>query len=217
MIKGLIFDMDGVIIDSSQVIYDIWNDYLKKNYDKTIPKEDFGLNFGRSSRDFVEYFIKKYHLNTTFDKMMPILRKDYYDLINRIHLKKGVKENIPILKKKYKIALATGAHKEYATLTMKKLHASKYFAYIIGGDEVKQAKPEPDIFLKAAENLGVKPNECIVIEDAILGIRAAKRAGMIAVSIQDEFTKYQDHSIADYKLNSLLELTDEFINSIESS
>ena len=85
--------------------------------------------------------------------------------------------------------------------------------YIVTADSVSKAKPDPEIFLKAAQGIKLMPRQCVVIEDAIMGIRAAKSAGMFAISIPDEFTKHQDHSIADLRLNSITELSENILRS----
>ena len=90
----------------------------------------------------------------------------------------------------------------------------QYFPYIITADHVSNAKPDPEIFLKAAEMLNLMPRECVVVEDAILGIQAAKNAGMYVISIPNEFTEYQDHSIADLRLNSITQLNNNILKNL---
>ena len=108
--------------------------------------------------------------------------------------------------KKYKIAIATGAPLSIANHHLETLNIKHYFKTIIAGDMIEHGKPHPDIFLKAATELNVKPTNCVVIEDALMGLIAARKANMKVVMVEDEFTKFQDHSKADFKILSLLEL-----------
>jgi HAD superfamily hydrolase (TIGR01509 family) len=212
MIKGIIFDMDGVVIDSSHAYFEAWNDVFKRKFNVQISKVDFASQFGASAKDFTNHFIKKFSLNVDNDELTEeIIRTFNAKYRQNVELKKGIKEAFLRLKETYKTALATGANKDWAIYILTKLGIFEYFDYIIAGNEVKIAKPEPEIFLKAAEVLKLKPEECAVIEDAELGLIAAKRAGMLAISIPDEFTKHQDHSIADIHLKSISELNDEIL------
>lgn len=205
MIKAVLFDMDGVIIDSNHIHYDTWSEVLSE-YGVKIDKKEFGMHLGESAYHFTEHFVKANNLKDPVDeileKILDVSRRDR----DKVLLKDGVKEVLPKLRKNYRIALATGANREWAEYVIKKF--SLDFDYIIGGNEVKRAKPNPEIFLRCALKLKALEKECVVIEDALLGMQAAKKAGMKVIAIPDEFTKYQDHTIADASLNSISLLPD---------
>jgi beta-phosphoglucomutase len=209
MIKGIIFDMDGVVIDSNHIHYENWSSLFEDKFGKKIDKTFFAEHLGENPRDFTLNMIQNANLSLDYEDIFPYVRENYMRLKSKINLKPGIKEVLFWLKeKKYKIALATGAGKENAIDTLVRFGISDYFDYVVAGDEVKRAKPEPEIFLRAAEVLKLKSEECAVIEDAQLGLIAAKKAGMLAISIPDEFTKHQDHSMADIHLKSIKELND---------
>ncbi|MFH2020380.1 MAG: HAD family phosphatase [archaeon] len=214
MIKLVIFDMDGVIIDSSKVHYENWNAVFDKKFGITLDKKEFGMQFGRSGLHFTEYFLKKYHIDMDPLKLKPEILENHDKLKHKIKLKIGVIDTLQRLSKRFKIALATGAGKDAALEIVNRFKIKKYFDYIIGGDEVHEAKPDPEIFLKCAQFLEISPKECVVVEDAQLGLMAAKKAGMLAISIPDEFTKHQDHSMADIHLKSFLKLTPEILKKL---
>lgn len=216
MIMGIIFDMDGVIIDSNHIHYENWSDVFKKRYRKSIHEKDFAEHLGESPKEFTENMFRLADVDDSYDSVFPFVRENYFRLKEKIILKKGIREALIRLKKDYRIALATGAGKESALDTVVTFGISEYFDCIVAGDEVKRAKPDPEIFLKAAEMLKLKPSECAVIEDAKMGIIAAKKAGMTAVSIPDEFTKHQDHSIADIHLKSISDLDEKCIEKINN-
>ncbi|MCK5367169.1 MAG: HAD-IA family hydrolase [Cyclobacteriaceae bacterium] len=87
----------------------------------------------------------------------------------------------------------------------------KYFEFRIGGDEVVKSKPEPEIFIKAAQQSGSKPNNCLVIEDSTNGVKAAKSAGMYCVGYANPGTGSQDLSMADLVVRNLNEITPEVL------
>jgi HAD superfamily hydrolase (TIGR01509 family) len=211
MIKGIIFDMDGVIIDSNHIHYENWSEIFKKKFSKKIPVKEFAEHLGESQKEFTASMIKIAKVETSYDELTPLIYENYFRLKDKIKLKSGIKEALACLKPDYKIALGTGASKEFAIDIIMIQGIADYFDCIVAGDEVKRAKPDPEIFLKAAEMLGLKPNECVVIEDAKMGIIAAKNAGMKVISIPDDLTKHQDHSIADLKLDSISDLSIEIL------
>ncbi len=207
MLKAVIFDMDGVIIDSNQYIYDNWNSYFEKKYNITIPKSEFGLRLGESHKHFTQHFVDNYASGEDAEEIADAIWQRYLDSRHRIELKKGVEHVLKYLhSKRYRVALATGANKEAALHMVERFSIKKYFDYIIAGDEVNRAKPNPEIFLKAAQAIGVAPEKCVVIEDAFMGLKAAKAAGMKCIMVDDAITKEQDHSMADAKIKDLLML-----------
>ena len=124
-----------------------------------------------------------------------------------VSLKAGAYEILANLKNNnFKIALATSAAKERALKQLKQADIEKFFDVIISRDDVKETKPNPEIFLKAAEKLNVLPSECIVIEDSSAGIRAAFNARMIAIHVVD--LKEADEDILNHCYNSYKNLNE---------
>src|SRR3989344_1495216 len=214
MIRGVIFDMDGVVIDSGEVIYSSWNDIFYKEFSITMPREEVAQQLGKSPKDFTQHFIDKYRLKISNGELDIKIAMREDELAHTVMLKPGIKELMARLKGKYKMALATGASRKNAEYYVNKFGLGSYLDFVIGGDEVREAKPNPEIFLNAARNLNLKPGECVVIEDAILGITAAKRAGMKVISIPDAFTAHQDHSTADMQLKSAFEISDNILKKL---
>lgn len=198
--------MDGVVIDSNGFHYNNWNSYFEENYNQTIPKVEFGMKLGESHHHFTEFFLGKYGNLKDFEKVEKKIYANYSEYRAKIPLKKNFKETLIKLSKTYKIAIASGANKEAVDDTLKIYEITKYFDFKIGGDEVKRAKPSPEIFLKAAQGLNLNPKECVVIEDALMGLQAAKSANMKCIMVEDDITKNQDHSLADGKITDMNEL-----------
>jgi HAD superfamily hydrolase (TIGR01509 family) len=135
---------------------------------------------------------------------------------NGVPVKPGIYELLDYLvEKKYKLALATSTSREKATNLLERAGIKDKFNVMIFGDEVVNSKPDPEIFLKASEKLGVNPEKCIVLEDSPAGIEAAYRAGMKGINIPD--LKMPDEQIKKhaYKiLDSLLDVRDYLRDSV---
>lgn len=198
----VIFDMDGVIIDSEP---------HNKNHmilflaDHGVPKSEI---------DFEDISPRGSSVRFTTNKLIDIFKLDYeeQELIDRIrqsyiaYLQKlddldeipGARKLINHLHAKgCKLALASSANPARIELFLTKLRLKRYFQTIVSGDEVKHSKPAPDIFLKAAQQLGSKPEKCVVIEDANFGITAAKAAGMKCIAYNGSDHNQEDLSDAD--------------------
>ena len=125
----------------------------------------------------------------------------------QVPMKAGVKEILTFLKENgYKVALATSAKRERAIKQLKMANIKELFDCIVCGDEVINAKPNPEIFLKAAEELSVKPENCIVIEDSPAGIESAYNANMVGIHVED--LKKADEVILKYCHKSFKNLID---------
>lgn len=177
MYRAVIFDMDGVIVDSEAA-------YLKRRLDffnrlGEIPEhtqlQDFvGLSNEAVWQQLVSDAKKRERLKRKYDQYQnenPIQYQKYLmphviDFLEEIHVQKK------------KVALASASNPQHITLMLSQCQLSKYFDVVISGENVKRNKPFPDIYLKASEQLAVLPAECLVIEDSFNGILAAKRAKM---------------------------------------
>jgi len=198
--------MDGTVIDSNRLVYETWYRVFQKEFNVELDKLEFALKMGMSGNKFMQYFLKKNNISAKKEYLWKIIETDFQSTIERIRLKSGFYENIDFFKKNYKIAIATGAPRHMALDHLARLDVLERFDSVIGGDQVQFGKPNPDIFLKAAEDIGVTPRSCVVVEDALMGLKAAKAAKMRCVIIKDEFTGMQDHTGADAILGSMKEL-----------
>lgn len=206
MIKAIIFDMDGVVIDSEPLWVGARILFLK-NKGVENPKEYYkyrpqlmGLNAG----DVMKILKKKFPLPEKVNKLI----KDQEKITSELFKKKikavpGVAKIIRRLaKSKIKLGLATSSSKKLALVSLKKTKLAKYFDYILSGEQVKRGKPHPDIFLKVAKKFKAKPSQCLVFEDSPNGILAAKRAKMTCIALRHKLNKGQDLSLADKIISS---------------
>ncbi|MDF2985937.1 MAG: HAD-superfamily hydrolase, subfamily variant 3 [Eubacterium sp.] len=199
MIKAFIFDMDGVIIDSEPLHFQS-DKLVMKEFGIDIPDSELMKFVGVTNPKMWADLIKSYNLGASIEKLLEIQNKYKRELFGQGTLQaiSGIPELISDLKERnILLGLASSSSREFIEMILKNLNIYDYFDIVISGEEVKNSKPAPDIFLKAAEGLGVKPSECIVLEDSGHGVNAAKAAGMKCIAFKNPSSGNQDLSLAD--------------------
>ena len=217
MIKAVIFDMDGVIFDSERVICELWDEVAKEN---NIPDiEELMIRcIGINEKATDELFTKKYGEEFPYQKFKKIISERYHEKYDggRLPMKPGVSELLSFLKENgIKTALASSTNVRTVTNQLKDAGVLQFFDVVVGGDMVTRSKPDPEIFLHAAEMLGIDPKDAFIIEDSFNGIRAAHAAGAKPVMVPD-LIQPDDEIKALYHKNcrDLLEVRDYFSESI---
>lgn len=187
MIKGAIFDMDGLMLDTEKLLVKFWRQAAAEyGYDMTF---EHVLSIRSLSRKYSIPLLKG-----IFGEEFPFeevrsrrikLMNSYIDE-NGFEIKKGLFELLDYLKEKgIRIAVATATDLERATIYLKKAGAFDYFDEIICGNMIKNGKPEPDIYIEAAKKLGLPAKECAALEDSPNGIKSAYSAGCRVIMIPD--------------------------------
>lgn len=217
MKKAIIFDMDGVLIDSPKYVWKSFNMLLSK-FGIHILDEDIKKYLGRSLRDQIKMWREDYNLKEEIDYAQ--FSKDAFeqeiklignDLKNNDELNKLLDS---LKKNGFKLAVATSSHKPRAHKILETLGIKDIFEIIVTVEDVENHKPHPDIFLKAVKDLKLKPSECVVIEDAVNGIQAAKKGGIKAVGLVGKYHSRLDLKEADLVIDSLDELNLDLINTL---
>lgn len=209
MKKFILFDMDGVLINTEPMHYEIWKNLLKE-IEIEIDYEHYKGCIG-STKAFLYDLIKEaYGVDISKDEKIPkrfgeikeeMLKK------NGIPRIQGVVETVRYLYDKgYKMAVASSSSQDLIESQMKGLGIDNCFQVLFSAENVKNPKPAPDVFLRAAELLGAKPEECIVVEDSNNGSRAAKAAGMTCIGFKNPDSGEQDLSCADKLIYQFAEL-----------
>ena len=213
MIKAIIFDMDGVIVDSAELHFEAWQKFLA-GYNKPHSKQEFSEYFGIANKELFKLLLPKQDPRDypkLDDEKEAIYRELAQTKLNEI---KGATDLIrKLYDNSYKLIVGSSGHPQNIEFNLNKLSLEKYFIGFVSNHEVKKGKPAPDIFLKCAQKLNVAPEDCVVIEDAYHGVEAAKRANMkvIAVTTTHSRDKLEE---ADMIVDSLNEISIEKINSL---
>ena len=187
MIKAVIFDLDGLLVDTEHIAYQIYKDILD-GYGYPFTKEDYAQNYsGKSMTVNVPHVIETYQLPWTVENgLEEVLRAEERLLTRGVELKPGAKELLAFLKEnRYGIAMASSSIRDRALNILNENGIVDYFDQFVFGKEVERGKPYPDIFLKACEKLGERPEDCLVLEDSEAGIQAANAAGIPVICIPD--------------------------------
>ena len=210
-IKGVIFDMDGTLIDSMWVWEEVDVDYVKR-YQLVEPEGFYEAIEGMSFTDVAKYYKKTFpQIRDSVEQIKADWMEMGYRLYrDEVELKSGVKEFLEELKKRgIKIGIATSNDRDMTEMVLEARGILQEFDAICTSDEVKIGKPAPDVYLKAAEDLGVDPKDCLIFEDVPAGLMAGKSAGMKTCAVADKFSEDQiekKRALADYFIQEYFEV-----------
>jgi len=210
---GVIFDMDGVLIDSYNAHFISWKRMLER-HGLSITEEQFSSTFGQTNKDILS-------------KLFPSLKPEQYDILAREKeeiFREIIKEDFPEMDGASELieaihhsggllGIGSSGPLENIKTVLKMLPVGRYFKAIVSGSDIKHGKPHPEVFLKTAERLGLSPSRCIVIEDAPSGIKAGKAAGCAVVGLVGTVPK-EKLSEADLVVNSLRELSPDILKKL---
>ena len=206
-VKGLIFDLDGVIVFTDKFHYQAWKkmaDQMGIYFDEEINNRLRGV----SRMESLEIILERYEGTplSAEDKQSMAEEKNntYRELLKTMtpaDVTGEVRDTLRELKQKgYKLAI--GSSSKNARFILEKVELLDAFDAISDGNNITNSKPDPEVFIKASEYIGEKPEECIVVEDAYAGIDAAKAGGMLAAAIGDA----SSYDKADFVLNTFSDL-----------
>lgn len=220
MIKGLIFDLDGTLTLSQQFHYQAFHQVFAQHGITYSPQDDMDYAGKGSACIFPEIFARQnLVLSDEQVKTYSAEKKKIYESIvqrSEVQPVPGVKDFLEQMKRQgLKMIVASGNQEEFIDLLLRKAGIRDYFQDFVTNKEVKNSKPAPDVFLKAAEKLELQPEECIVFEDAANGVHAAKAAKIkcigIATGLNREELKKEG---ADVVIKDYTEITEAVWKSI---
>lgn len=189
-VKGLIFDLDGVIVFTDKFHYQAWKqiaDKMNIYFDKEINNRLRGVSRMNSLNIILENYIGSPLSQLQKEQLASEKNEIYRELLNTMRpsdVTEEVRKTLQELRKRgYRIAL--GSSSKNAKFILKQVELTDAFDRISDGNNIINSKPDPEVFLKGAEYLNLDPHECAVVEDAYVGIDAAKSGGMLTVAIGD--------------------------------
>ena len=189
--NALIFDFDGVLVDTEPLFMKSITNTLSK-WNISVTEEDYIQTDLQNGVSLLEK-LKMNGVIESVDDLAQIkneIYSDYRSIVNSgVELIPGVKEMLDKVVKKYKLAIASSSKREFIELILKEHSLENYFDVIITRDDVNNLKPSPDCFIRAAKELGLSSDKCVVIEDSMRGVKAALAAKIKAVVIPTELTK----------------------------
>jgi len=209
--KGFIFDLDGVIVDTAKYHYLAWKKL----------SESIGIFFdefqneqlkGVSRINSLEKILNWGKKEISQDQFMELLARknnDYLDYISNMTQSEILPDVVRVISflKDSEQSIALGSSSRNARIVLKKLKLIGDFDAIVDGNNISEAKPNPEVFLLAAEKLEVSPQECIVFEDSVAGVRAANEAGMMSIGIGDQKVLQE----ADHVFTNFTKISNQFI------
>ncbi len=212
IIKAVIFDLDGLLANTEPLHYRAWKDTLKK-YDIPFTEDNFMNVVGKGSEWTAEFLDEKFSLTADKKILIAEKRKRFWEIIEDVKPMKGARELASKMREKFKVALATNSTRAYADKVLNTIGIDE-FEVMVTGDDVKNLKPSPEIYVLAAKKLNLRPEECVAIEDSPSCVESAKKAGLKCIAVPNKYTKHQDFPDHDMTAESLAKITAEKILSL---
>lgn len=212
--KAVIFDMDGVIINSEPLHFQLEKELLEELGGK-FTKEIHKAFVGTTDYHMWKKLKEQFNLKPSVEEIIKMKKERFLKRIDEIKITENFMDFMLLLYSKgFPMAIASSNNRKIVDVVVNKFGLDKYMKFIISGEEVQKGKPDPEIFLTAAKKLGVNPEECLVIEDAENGVKAAKAAGMKCIGLKNVDSGNQNLSEADLIVNNFKELNLNMIKSL---
>ncbi|OGI03826.1 MAG: beta-phosphoglucomutase [Candidatus Melainabacteria bacterium GWF2_37_15] len=215
-VKAFIFDLDGVITDTSVLHEKAWRKMAQEDgipFPENLSNSLRGVSRRKSLELILENTDRKY-TEIEIQEMMDRKNRYYRESLAELspnNLLPGAEELIDTLNiNGYKVAI--GSSSKNAAVVIEKLGIKHKLDAVVDGTEIEKSKPDPEIFLKAAEKLALPPNECAVVEDAASGVEAANAGGFVSIGIGPESRFIQENQKPNMRLNNVQELLKNLIN-----
>jgi HAD superfamily hydrolase (TIGR01509 family) len=190
--QAVLFDLDGVIADTEPLKFAAYQQVFKETFGIKLPATDVSWR-GKKEQAVMQYWFERFNLSGDIPALVQAKRSTYHRLIygGNIPAVAGVVEFIQRLKvtSSKGCAVATSSSQQEAQTVLETLSVLSRFDVVVTRDDVQNLKPEPDVYLKAAALLGVKPEDCVVFEDSQAGISAAKSAGALCIGVLTSFSE----------------------------
>lgn len=214
-IKAVVFDLDGVLADTPGVYFTLIRDFLKsKGFDYTA--EEFSKQIGVPFRIKAAELNRKFKADIPYEEYQRAVKFKSLEIFERsLKPSPGLPALLKMLKKSsIRVAVATNNSEDSTNKILKILGLQDSFEVVVNFSMVSKPKPEPDVYLAAAERLGLPARECCAVEDTALGVTAAKAAGMKCIAIPSRLDLHGDFSIADANVSNLGEINMKLLKKL---
>jgi HAD superfamily hydrolase (TIGR01509 family) len=216
MITSIIFDLDGLLADTERLHCRAYQAALRE-YGCQVSEADYTEHWVRAGKGIADWVSIR---GLAVDPHAVRARKaqHYLDLLGScLQPMDGALQLLNALHGNRRIALASSSYRDAVDGVLSGLGMAQFFEVVVTGLDVPRVKPAPDIFLKAARDLGVGPSDCLVIEDAEKGVVAAHRAGVRCIAVPNDYTRHHDFSKATRVCRSLSEITPKFLRLLDAT
>lgn len=218
MVKGIILDMDGVVVDSEPIHGKVVKQIFEQ-YGIDISQAEHETFIGGTSRAMWSTLKERFGLEVSVDELLKQDVEAYLKKLESLNHLTSIKGIIEILEmaqhKKITLCLASSATRANVNLVLQKLGIESYMEATVSGDEVNYSKPNPEIFINVAKKTEIKPTSFLVIEDSEHGVKAAKSAGMLCVGYQNANSGNQDLSQSDWIVHDLQKVQPIIVGMLE--
>lgn len=218
MITTVIFDMDGVIVDTEPVHHYAFRQHFEL-LNINVSPEMYASFTGNSTRNVFQKLKNHFQLTHDIDDLIDTKRQlfnEAFDKKEDLFLLDGVKDLIKELYQNgMQLVLASSSAKVTINRIFTRFHLHQYFTHIVSGEDFENSKPDPEIFVHAAFLSETPKENCIVIEDSTNGIKAAKAAGIYCIGYDSPNSKLQDYSLANWTISNFSELNFEKIQALQ--
>lgn len=195
MIKAIIFDWDGTLAETRKAVVQSFQSVLTKAGCK-VSKEFIERLMGVGTKKTILEAFRQCNMRInveTLDNLTKEKVRIQAELTDLVQVFEGVTELLDALQTKTKLAVATMSGRQVIDKTLAEKNLEAYFETVISADDINSPKPNPEIFLKTAKTLGVHPKDCVVVEDSIFGVKAAKDAKMKCIAVSSGV--YSNHEL----------------------
>ena len=216
MIKAIIFDMDGLMIDSERVTFEGYQ-YILGKMNLTMDEEFYKTLLGKPLKGIYQRFYDVYGNDFPIKSVIKDVHQYMAERFENegVPVKKGL---LPLLKylkeQQYKTIVATSSNRDRVDTILESADIVQYFDDSICGDEVTKGKPDPEVFLKSCQKLGVNVDEAIVLEDSEAGIQASAAAGIKVICIPDMKQPEKEFADKTYKIFEDLDQVKEYLETL---